>query len=222
MPDRRVFIAGMLAAGAAGLAGCGSGGSAGKAAEESLVLDDGTPKPAALIKEGPLGEMAQGDPDAPVTIIEYASLTCPYCRKFHTATYPRLKKELIDTGRVRYILRAFPIGNTAAAAAVVTRCAPEEDRFTLFEKYLTQQEKWTSQEVRFDALYEIAARTGMSRAAFDRCLDNQEIIDGVKWSKQRGRELGVTGTPTFFINGEKKTGVLSFEEIEAMIATRSG
>lgn len=222
LPDRRAFLAGVLAASAAGLTACGSGGSAGQAAEEALVLDDGTPRPAALMEEGPLGDMAQGDPDAPATLIEYASLTCPYCRKFHTDTYPRLKKELIDTGRVRYIVREFPIGNTAAAAAVVTRCAPKEDRFTLFEKYLTQQKKWTSQEVRYDALYEIAAQTGMSRAAFDRCLENQELIDGVKWSKQRGRELGVTGTPTFFINGEKETGVLTFEQIKARIGSRTG
>lgn len=202
------------------LAGCGTGGVP-KQAAEALLLQDGSPNPAQLVKPGPLGDRSLGDPNAPVTIIEYASLTCPYCRSFHAKTFPRLKKELIDTGKVRFILREFPIGRTAAAATVVTRCAPRKDYFTLFHKYLAQQPQWVSQEVRPDAIYKIAAQTGMSRATFDACMTNKEITDGLIWVKERARDFGVSGTPTFFINGKKSRGDLTLEEIRAMIAEQS-
>ncbi|MEC9367295.1 MAG: DsbA family protein, partial [Pseudomonadota bacterium] len=211
MIHRRAFVAGLSALYTAGLAGCSSGG-AGKETAGAEALAEGEIPLAELMKEGPLGDKFQGRADAPVTIIEYASLTCPYCNQFHKNTYPKLKKAYIDTGKVRYIVREFPIGRTAAAAAVVTRCAPEKDYFTLFEKYLVQREVWISQEVRPDAIYKVAAQTGMPRDKFDSCLANQTIIDGLVWVKERGRQFGVVGTPTFFINGKKARGVLTFEE----------
>ena len=215
--DRRIFISGFLAAGTAGLTGCGSGGGPRKVAEGALLLADGSPNPVELMKAGPLGDKILGNPAAPVTIIEYASLTCPHCHRFHLTTYPRVKKELIDTGKVRYIIREYPIGRTAAAAAVVTRCAPDKDYITLYDKFLTQQSKWTSQDVRPDAIYKIAAQTGMSRATFDSCMANQEINEGLVWVKQRARDFGVSGTPTFFINGKKARGALTFDQIKAMV-----
>lgn len=202
------------------LGGCG-GGASQQAAKDALLLQDGSPNPEQLLKPGPLGDKMLGDANAPVTIIEYASLTCPYCRKFHADTFPQFKKELIDTGKVRFILREFPIGRTAAAAAVVTRCAPEKDYFTLFHKYLAQQNQWTSQDVRPDAIYKIAAQTGMSRATFDACMANKEITDGLVWVKERARDFGVSGTPTFFINGKKSRGDLTLDQIKAMIAGQS-
>lgn len=214
--DRRWVVGGLLATGAGMLAGC-AGGGAQRAAESALLQADGTPNPAQLLKAGPLGDKALGRADAPVTIIEYASLTCPFCHRFHITTYPRIKKELIDTGKVRYIIREYPIGRTAAAAAVVTRCAPDKHYFTLYDKFLTQQKKWTSQEVRPDAIYAIAKQTGMSRATFDACMTNQEITEGLVWVKQRARDFGVAGTPTFFINGKKARGVLTYDQIKAMV-----
>lgn len=199
------------------LAGCGGGGSTGPAAADALLLADGSPNPAELMKAGPLGEIVLGNPKAPATIIEYASLTCPYCHKFHLTTFPRIKKELIDTGKARFIIREFPIGRTAAAAAIITRCAPAKDYFTLFDKFLTQRTKWTSRKVRPDAIYKIAAQTGMKRAAFDACLANKEIEEGLIWVKERGRDFGVSGTPTFFINGKKARGVLTFDQVKALI-----
>lgn len=221
MLDRRIFIGGILAAGVAGLGGCGSGGSAKRRAEGALLLADGSPNPTELAKEGPLGDKVLGNPSAPVTIIEYASLTCPFCHKFHVTTYPRIKKELIDTGKVRYVIREFPIGRSAAAAAVITRCAPKKDYFTLYDKFLTQQRKWTSQEVRPDAIYKIASQTGMSRQTFDACMANQEVNEGLVWIKKRAREFGVSGTPTFFINGKKERGALTYDQIKAMIGSQT-
>ena len=215
MFDRRTVIAGLLALSGSALAGCravgpGDGGASGQ-------LADGGPSIDELMKEGPLGDKALGRADAPVTIVKYASLTCPFCRQFQAATYPRLKRDYIDTGKVRYIVREFPIGRSAAAAAVVTRCAPAKDYHTLYEKFLAQQKQWTAQEVRHDAIYKVAAQTGMSRKTFDNCIANQKIVDGLVWVKQRGREFGVSGTPTFFINGKKVRGALTYDQMKAMI-----
>jgi protein-disulfide isomerase len=214
--NRHIAIGFLLAAGAGILAGC-AGGGARESAQAVLLNTDGSANVAELMKPGPLGEMVLGSPSAPATIIEYASLTCPYCRQFHTTTYPRLKKELIDTGKVRLIVREFPIGRAAGTAAIVSRCAPQKDYFVLFDKFLSQQRSWTSQDVRPDAIYKIAAQTGMKRKAFDACLANKEVEEGLKTVKQRGREFGVSGTPTFFINGKKFRGPLTFDQIKAEI-----
>jgi protein-disulfide isomerase len=217
--NRRVFIAGMLAAGAGSLAACAGGGNR-EPAQAALLNTDGSVNLAELMKPGSLGERVLGNPAAPNTIIEYASLTCPYCRQFHAKTFPRVKKELIDTGKVQFIMREYPIGRTAGTAAIVARCAPEKDFFTLYDKFLAQQKKWTSQDVRPDAIYAIAAQTGMTRKTFDACLTNKEIEDGLKTVKLRGREFGVSGTPTFFINGKKFRGPLTFDQIKAEIAQK--
>lgn len=218
--DRRTFVNGLLVASAGSLAGCAGGGSRPRAQSGPLTAD-GTPVLAELMKPGPLGDKSLGSPNAPVTIIEYASLTCPYCHKFHVTTYPRVKKELIDTGKVRYIVREFPIGRSAGTAAIITRCAPAKDYFVLFDKYLRQQKSWVSQDVRLDAIYKVAAQTGMTRQAFNACLSNKEIEEGLRTVKQRGRELGVSGTPTFFVNGKKARGDLSYDELVAMIGPRT-
>lgn len=205
--------------GAGGLSAC-AGGSASQSDLAGPLNADGTPKIAELMKPGPLGDMALGSPSAPDIIIEYASLTCPFCYKFHLTTYPRIKKELIDTGKVRFIVREFPIGRVAGTAAIITRCAPEKDYFVLYDKFLVQRNKWVSQEVRPDAIYKIAAQTGMTRQAFDACLANTEIEEGLRMVKQRGREFGVSGTPTFFVNGKKARGVLTFDQIKAMLGAK--
>jgi protein-disulfide isomerase len=196
------------------LAGCG-GGAMGPAPP----IDKATyvPPHAELMAPGPLGERVMGKPTAPVTVIEYVSLTCPHCASFQKHLFPRLKKEFIDTGRVRYIVREFPIGRTAGTAAIVNRCAPEEKYFFLLDQFLTRQPEWVSQEVRPDAIYSVAKASGMSRETFDKCLSNQVIIDGLTEVKQRGRQFNVIGTPTFFINGRKAQGEVTYDEIKAMI-----
>jgi protein-disulfide isomerase len=200
---------------AAALAISACGGSAGP----MPPIDKATyvPPQAELMAPGPLGERVIGKATAPVTVIEYVSLTCPHCANFQKHLFPRVKKEFIDTGKVRLIVREFPIGHTAGHAAIVNRCAPEEKYFFLLDQFLTRQPEWVSQEVRPDAIYAVAKASGMSRETFDKCLSNQVIIDGLTEVKQRGRQFGVIGTPTFFINGRKAQGEVTFEEIKAMI-----
>ncbi len=243
MPEsnsRRLVIHGLFATTLVGLAGCGNGsngvavspvnfsdddpisGDPANANKSKLTLQaDGTPKPEELMKAGPLGEKSMGSDAAPVTLIEYASLTCPYCRAFHMQTWPTLKRNYIDTGKVRFILREFPIGHASGAATIAMRCLGQDNTaryFELYHKFITQQKKWVSLEVRRDKIFSIAAQTGISRQQFDACYANQEILEGLKWVKQRGRDLGVSGTPTFFINGKKARSVLSMEEIKKMAA----
>jgi protein-disulfide isomerase len=175
------------------------------------------PTVADIMTAGPLPEMSFGRPDAPVTIIEYASLTCPHCRNFHMTTYPKFKKEYVDTGKVRYILREFPIGKTSGAATIALRCAPPDKYLTLFGKFMEQQPAWVSQEVRLDPIFKVASQVGMTRQQFDACRENQAMIDGLNWVKNRGRKLGVIGTPNFFVDGKLVKKELSIEDIRAMV-----
>ncbi|MEZ5843716.1 MAG: DsbA family protein [Hyphomicrobiaceae bacterium] len=175
------------------------------------------PSPAEVMKTGPLSEMAIGRADAPVTIIKYMSLTCPYCRQFHLTVFPQLKREYIDTGKVRFVLREFPIGFQSGMATIALRCVPAEKYFDLYGRFLAQQARWVSQEVRKDPIFEVAKGVGLTRAAFDACTQNRALVEGLKWMKDRGRTLGVIGTPNFFVDGRLVKSVLTMAEIRAMV-----
>lgn len=175
------------------------------------------PTVAEIMQTGPLPEMAWGRADAPVTVVKYMSLTCPYCRKFHAEVFPAFKSGYVDTGKVRFILREFPIGRTSGNATVALRCAPPEKYLDLYGKFLAQQSKWVSQEVRLDAIYEVAQQVGMTRARLDDCLKNQAMIGGLKWVKDRGRTLGIIGTPNFFVDGKLVKRVLSLSDLTSLV-----
>jgi len=166
---------------------------------------------------GDLPEMAIGRADAPVTIIKYASLTCPYCRAFHRDVFPQLKREYVDTGKVRFVLREFPIGKTAGNATIALRCALPEKYFELYGKYLESQASWVSQEVRLDPIFAVAQQVGMTRPQFDQCLKNQGMIDALKGVKDRGRTLGIIGTPNFFIQNKLVKSTLTMAEIRTLV-----
>jgi protein-disulfide isomerase len=175
------------------------------------------PPIAEVMKVGELPEMSWGRADAPVTIIKYASLTCPYCKRFQAETYPQLKREYIDTGKVRFIIREFPIGKASGTATVALRCAKPDKYLTLYEKYLVQQPAWVAQEVKTDAIFGVASQVGMTRAEFDSCLQNRGMIAALNWVKERGRTLGVIGTPNFFVNGRLVKSVVGMKEIREMV-----
>jgi protein-disulfide isomerase len=202
-----------------GLGACGGGAVTQEVASTNKALN--VPPAEELMQPGPLGERALGNANAPVTVIEYVSLTCPHCAAFQRNVFPRVKKELIDTGKIRFIVREFPIGRSAGNAAIANRCAPEDKYFTLLTALLARQPEWVSQEVRLDAIYGVAKSVGMSRETFDKCLANQSMIDGLNEVKQRGRKFGVIGTPTFFANGRKAQGEVTFEEFKALIDPQS-
>lgn len=190
----------------------GSGGSA-QGGREVIA----NPTLEQVMLTGSLPERALGRPDAPVTIIKYASMTCPYCRKFQAEVFPTLKRDYIDTGKVRFILREFPIGHQSGAATIALRCAPEDKYFALYDKIMAQQPSWVSQEVRHDPIYKVAAQVGMTRAQYDACQQDKALIEGLRWVKERGRTLGVIGTPNFFINGKLVKKVIGLAEVREMV-----
>jgi protein-disulfide isomerase len=175
------------------------------------------PAAADIFAPSPLPEMSWGRPDARVTIVQYASLTCPHCRRFHASVYPQLKREFIDTGKVRYILREFPIGKTSGLATIALRCAPPEKYLDLYGRFMDQQASWVSQDVRPDAVFAIAQQVGMTRAQFDSCRENQGMIENLKWVKERGRKLGIIGTPNFFVGTKLIKSDLTIDEIRAFV-----
>jgi len=175
------------------------------------------PTVAEIMAVGTLPDMSLGKPDAPVTIVQYASLTCPHCRAFHQDTFPEFKRTYIDTGKVRYVLREFPIGKQSGNATVALRCAPPARYFDLYAKFMAQQASWVSQEVRLDPIFAVAKQVGMTRAQFDACYQNQAMIDGLKWVKERGRTLGVIGTPNFFVQGKLVKKTLTMSDIHELV-----
>jgi protein-disulfide isomerase len=188
------------------------------------VADVGTPALAQnpplaeLMQPGPLGEMSLGSDTAPVTIIEYASMTCPHCAQFHETTYPELKAKYIDTGKVRFIFREFPLDQLAAAAFMLARCGSKERYFPMIETLFQQQRTWAVQRP-LQPLMAISKQAGISEQGFNECLKNQQVLDGIEEVRQRAsQKFKVESTPTFFINGKLFRGAVTMADIEKEIA----
>lgn len=173
-------------------------------------------QPSALLAPGPLGDMIEGSETAPVTIVEYASMTCPHCRNFAANTYPELKKRYIDTGKVRFIFREFALNDVDLLAIVIARCAPKEKYFPLIETLFEKQDQWAVNNP-VQPLLGIARQAGFTDESFKACAANQQVIEGIKAQREAGAKFGVNSTPTFFINGEKRAGNMSIEELEKLM-----
>lgn len=176
---------------------------------------------ATLDQPPELGERALGEADAPVTIIEYASATCPHCARFHTDTFPALKEEFIDTGKVRFVFREFPFDDLALAGFMLARCAPEERYFPIIDVLFEEQQSWT-QDPRGELL-KIARMAGFTEESFNQCLENEEIAQGIIEIRSTGAEqYGVDSTPTFFVNGTVIQGNQPIERFREAIAEAEG
>lgn len=173
---------------------------------------------AKIAEPGPLGDHVMGDANAPVTVIEYASLTCSHCAHFATTTFPELKKKYIDTGKVRFILREFPLDPVAAAAFMLSRCAPSERYYDVVDLFFEKQNDWAFTNTPLDSLNAMAKQIGFSQQEFEACLTNQSLLDGVNAVKDRGaKDFGINATPTFFVNGQVVRGALPIAEFEAIL-----
>jgi protein-disulfide isomerase len=179
-------------------------------AQGSLSMDE-------LLVQGPLPDQVQGAADAPVTIIEYASMTCGHCATFHNTTYPELKKRYIDTGKVKFILREFPLDPLAASAFMLARCAGDGKYYPVVDAFFHQQSQWAVQKP-LEPMLAIARQAGFTKESFEACLTNQKMLDGIEWTRNRAtQKFGVNSTPTFFINGKILRGALSIEELSKQI-----
>jgi len=171
-----------------------------------------------LLRPGPLPDLVLGKADAPVTIIEYASMTCPHCAHFHKTTYPALKSEYIDTGKVRFIFREFPLDQLAAAAFMLARCGGKERFFPMIETLFQQQRTWAVQRP-LQPLMAISKQAGLSETTFNECLKNQQVLDGIEDVRQRAaNKFNVQSTPTFFVNGKQLRGAATLAEFEKEMA----
>ncbi len=164
-------------------------------------------------------DMVMGDANAPITIIEYASFTCPHCASFHAQTLPGLKKAWIDTGKAKLIFRDFPLDEMAFNASKLARCADENRYFAFVEVLFRQQGQWARSRDPIAALGKLGRLGGIGKARFDACLSNEALGNAILQSRVNGaREFEVNSTPTLIINGEKHAGALSFEELDRVLA----
>ncbi len=177
-----------------------------------------------LMKAPGLGEQTLGAPDAKVTIVEYASATCPHCASFHKEIFPTLKKEYVDTGKVRFVFREFPFDDLALAAFMIARCAPQGKYFPMIEVLFEQLGTWANRDKNArEELFKIAQLAGFTSESFDTCLKNEQVAKGILEIQKRGEtEFAVKATPTFFVNGKRLRGKQDIEEfretIEAALA----
>ena len=187
----------LLRAGVALLAG-GIGATANTA---WATGDDAALEAKLLAAVPPHGERAIGQADAPVVMIEYASATCPHCAEFHVDVLPEIKKNYIDTGKVRLIFREFPLDDRAMAVFMLTRCLPEDKYFPTMDALFRQQKEWTGSNPKAP-LMKIMKDSGMTEAEFDACLKRRDLAQAIFDTRKTANEqFGVKGTPTFFING---------------------
>ena len=175
---------------------------------------------ADVAKPMSLPDMALGPADAAVTVTEYASMTCPHCAAFNATVFPKIKAEYIDTGKIRYVFREFPLDIKAAAGAMLARCIAKDDAgkyFTVVDLLFRQQNDWVVKNTT-DTLTRIGKQAGLSAQAVDACLKDQALLDKITADQKYASEvLKVDSTPTFFVNGEKIKGETSFDEFDKKI-----
>ena len=160
-----------------------------------------------------------GNPDAPITIVEYASLTCPHCAHFANDVLPELKKKWIDTGKAKFVLRDYPLDEPALRAAMIARCAPPDRFYAYADTFFGAQDKWVTARDYRDALARLVKLGGMSRDEFDNCLKNTALENKIVEGRLiASKELDVNSTPTFFINGTKFTGAPTVEEFDKTLS----
>ena len=161
------------------------------------------------------GEMTMGPDTAKVTVIEYASATCPHCAAFYNETFLTLKKEYIDTGKIKFVFREFPHQDAALAAFMLARCAPKEKYFPLIDVFFATQPEWTQNPL--EGLNKIAQQAGFTKESFEACMKNEAVAKDILAVRSKAEGFGVTGIPTFFVNGERYEGEITIEAFRAKI-----
>ncbi|MBT8472648.1 MAG: DsbA family protein [Marinicaulis sp.] len=196
------FARAALAGAALALAACSGDGSAG--ASDKVEAEEINTEVT-----GALGEMAQGSPDAPLTVIEYASVTCPHCATFHEDVYPALKEKYIDTGKVQFVFREFPTApaELSVVGSMLARCAADKGGpdayFAILGALFKGQRTWIFADSPRDELLKIVAQAGMDEAAFETCVRRQELVDLINNYVNEGRDkYNVGSTPSFIVDGQ--------------------
>ena len=165
-----------------------------------------------------LADRVLGQLDASVTIIEYASMTCPHCAEFHAGAFQTLKKEYIETGKVKFIYRDYPLDRLALAAAMMARCAPKERYYPILDIIFKTQSNWAKQADPTAALSQIGLLSGISKKTYNSCLNNKNIYEGVmKIRNEGGEKFNIQSTPTILINGKKIKGPITSDKLRLTV-----
>ena len=194
-------------------------GAAGVAAQTSPIP---TPPAASAVEfdlEKALADRVLGRPDAPVTLIEYSSLTCPHCATFHKDTLPKLKADYIDTGKVKLILRDYPFDQAGARAAMLARCVPEPRYFAFMDMLFANQDKWTRGNFQ-ENLIQNAKLAGVSGELATACMSNEALLKGILTRRMEGEKaFQIDSTPTFVLNNgaAKIVGAQPYDEFKRAI-----
>jgi protein-disulfide isomerase len=208
---RRAFTAALSLTGLVALAGF---------SPLRLITEAMAQSAADVAKPQSLPDMALGAANAPVTITEYASMTCPHCANFNEAVFPKIKSEYIDSGKIRYVFREFPLDIKAAAGSMLARCIAKDDApkyFAVIDLLFRQQNEWVMKNTT-ETLTRIGKQAGLSQQQVEDCLKDQALLDKIAADQKFANEvLKVNSTPTFFINGEMLKGETSFDEFSKRI-----
>jgi len=205
------------------LAGCNDSSSskapAPPAATKASPGTEATVDVAELMREGALKDQVLGKADAPVTIVEYASMTCSHCADFHNNGMQHLKTKYIDAGKVRYIFREFPLDPLAYAASMLGRCAGEGKFYPMLDLLFKQQRTWAFSDKPDAALLATVRQAGFTEDSFNACLQDQAAYGALQKQRERASQMfKVDSTPSFFINGRIERGAMSAEHIDRVLA----
>lgn len=216
MITRRAFNAALSLTGIAALAGL----SPLRLIDQAFAQSKNAAAASDVAKPVSLGDMALGPKDAAVTIVEYASMTCPHCAAFTENVFPKIKSEYIDTNKIRFVFREFPLDIKAAAGSMLARCIAKDDApkyFAVIDMLFKQQNDWVLKNTT-ETLTRIGKQAGLSQQGVEDCLKDQALLDKIAADQKYANEvLKVNSTPTFFINGEMLKGETSFEEFDKRI-----
>ena len=200
IPTRRLLMAAAAVGAALALAGCNQSGGGGATPVDSMTL---------------------GNPNAPVKMEEYASVTCSHCGRFHSEVFPAFKAKYIDTGKVQYTFHEFitPPEAVAVAGFLTARCAGKEKYFSVIDAlFRSQEEMYRTQDPR-GTLLKVAQSAGMTEAQFNACVNDEKALTAIEARVKAAQDRGISSTPSFFINGKKaKDGEMTLEELDAAVA----
>lgn len=184
----------------------------------TVQAQEGTTQDVGALANVALPDRVLGDESAEVTVIEYASPTCPHCATFHNDVYPQFKAEYVDTGKVKYVLRPFTRNVLDAVVFMLAEAAGEERYHEVVNTYFRTFDQWASSERPRDAILEIAKQLGFTDESFEAALTNQDLFAAMETMREQAlNEFNLEGTPTFYINGKQLTGGKTLEELKAEI-----
>ena len=169
---------------------------------------------AAVVDVGE-GENIVGSADSPITIVEYASMTCPHCASFHRDVYPQLKAAWIDTGKARMVFRHFPLDALALRASALAECLEGDQFFGFLDLLFATQQQWSHSPDPLGALQGIAKQAGLNEEASNACLNDESVLRAILLQRQEAAEkYAINSTPSFVVNGETLSGALGFERFD--------